>query len=70
MATDIVGRRDKTWYVMLLRLYPRRFREQFGEGMAQTFQDLCRERANTRRGLSGSRCGSFPRRWWGPLGST
>jgi hypothetical protein len=53
MATDIVGRRDRTWYVMLLRLYPRRFREQFGEGMAQTFQDLCRERANTRRGLFG-----------------
>jgi hypothetical protein len=36
---------------MLLRLYPRRFRAQFGEGMAQTFHDLCRERADAKRGL-------------------
>jgi hypothetical protein len=32
-----------TWYAVLLRLYPRPFRERFGEGMAQTFHDLCRE---------------------------
>src|SRR5947208_14365991 len=37
---------------MLLRLYPRPFRERFGEGMAQTFHDLCREHRDARRGLS------------------
>lgn len=51
MATDIAGRRYQTWYAMLLRLYPRPFRERFGEGMAQTFRDLCREHRDTRRGL-------------------
>jgi hypothetical protein len=44
-------RRYRTWYSMLLRLYPRPFRERFGEGMEQTFHDLCRERRNTERGL-------------------
>jgi hypothetical protein len=38
---------------MLLRLYPRPFRERFSEGMAQTFHDLCRERRNANRGLFG-----------------
>src|SRR3954469_24397879 len=38
---------------MLLRLYPRPFRERFGEGMAQTFHDLCREHRDARRGLYG-----------------
>jgi hypothetical protein len=38
---------------MLLRLYPRPFREQFGEGMAQTFHDLCREHTDARRRLFG-----------------
>jgi hypothetical protein len=38
---------------MLLRLYPRPFRERFGEGMAQTFHDLCREHRDTGRGLFG-----------------
>lgn len=31
-------------YTKLLRLYPKPFRERFGEGMEQTFNDLCRER--------------------------
>ncbi len=53
MATNTVGRRYRTWYGMLLRLYPRPFRERFGEGMAQTFHDLCRERRETGRGLCG-----------------
>lgn len=39
------------WYTKLLGLYPQPFREQFGEGMAQTFHDLCRERKDA--GLSG-----------------
>jgi hypothetical protein len=38
---------------MLLRLYPRPFRERFGEGMAQAFHDLCRERHAAKRGLCG-----------------
>ena len=53
MATNAVGRRYRTWYAMLLRLYPRPFRERFGEGMAQAFHDLCRERRDARRGLFG-----------------
>jgi hypothetical protein len=53
MASDIAGRHYRAWYVMLLRLYPRPFRERFGEGMAQTFHDLCREHANAGRRLFG-----------------
>lgn len=34
----------RTLYKKLLRLYPQAFREQFGESMAQTFNDLCNER--------------------------
>jgi hypothetical protein len=51
MATNVAGRRYRMWYAMLLRLYPQPFRERFGEGMAQTFHDLCRERRDARRGL-------------------
>lgn len=53
MATNVAGRRYRTWYAMLLRLYPRPFRERFGEGMAQTFRDLCQEREGAGRGLFG-----------------
>jgi hypothetical protein len=38
---------------MLLRLYPRPFRERFGEGMAQTFHDLCREHGDAKWRLFG-----------------
>jgi hypothetical protein len=34
-------------YKKLLRLYPRTFREQLGESMEQTFNDLCNERRET-----------------------
>ena len=53
MATDVAGWRYRAWYAMLLRLYPRPFHDRFGEGMAQTFHDLCRERRNAKRGLFG-----------------
>ena len=53
MATDATHRRYRAWYAMLLRMYPRPFRERFGEGMAQTFHDLCRERRDARLGLHG-----------------
>jgi hypothetical protein len=38
-------------YAALLRLYPRTFRARFGEPMAQTFADLCRERHRDGRAL-------------------
>jgi hypothetical protein len=53
MAANVAGRRYRTWYSKLLRLYPRPFRERFGEGMAQTFHDLCREHRDAGRGLFG-----------------
>lgn len=53
MATNPAVRRCQTCYAILLRLYPRSFREQFGEGMAQTFRDLCREHLHAGRGLVG-----------------
>lgn len=40
-----------TLYKKLLAFYPRRFREQLGESMEQTFKDLCKER-QTRPGWS------------------
>ena len=46
-------RRYKIWYATLLRLYPKPFREHYSEQMAQTFQDLCRERSDAGRGLLG-----------------
>jgi hypothetical protein len=53
MASDGADRRYRAWYAMLLRLYPRPFQDRYGEGMAQTFHDLCRERRNANRGLFG-----------------
>lgn len=40
-------------YASLIRLYPEPFRERFGEGMAQTFNDLLRERMESGQGLFG-----------------
>jgi hypothetical protein len=53
MSSNVVGQYYRAWYAKLLRLYPRPFRERFGEGMAQTFTDLCREHREARRGLFG-----------------
>ena len=53
MAAEVAGWHYRTWYAKLLQLYPRPFRERFGEGMAQTFHDLCREHSEARRGLYG-----------------
>jgi hypothetical protein len=39
-------------YARLLRLYPQPFRDRFAEPMAQTFGDLCRERAAAGGGLA------------------
>jgi hypothetical protein len=43
MAADASLRRCRACYARLLRLYPQAFRERFGEGMTQTFADLCRQ---------------------------
>jgi hypothetical protein len=51
MASEPVIRRHGNCYAKLLRLYPKAYRERFGEGMEQTFNDLCRERVETGRGL-------------------
>ena len=59
MAPDRSIGRYRRWYVRLLRLYPRPFRERFGEPMAQTFTDLCRERTDAKRGLHAFALGAF-----------
>lgn len=53
MASETPGRRYRACYAMLLRLHTRAFREQFGEGMRQTFDDLCRKRRSAHRALFG-----------------
>jgi Protein of unknown function (DUF2975) len=51
MASEPSIRPYRTCYTRLLRLYPKAHRERFGEGMEQTFNDLCRERVKAERGL-------------------
>jgi len=53
VPANVAARRYQACYAMLLRLYPRPFRERFSEGMAQTFHDLCREHADAERRLFG-----------------
>jgi hypothetical protein len=53
MSSDRAIGRYRRWYVRLLRLYPRPFRERFSEPMAQTFTDLARERREANRSLIG-----------------
>jgi hypothetical protein len=59
MAHDRAIGRYRRWYARLLRLYPRPFQERFGEPMAQTFTDLCRERTGANRGLHAFALGTF-----------
>lgn len=42
----------RIFYKKLLALYPRAFRERFGEPMEQTFDDICRERIQQTKKLS------------------
>jgi hypothetical protein len=51
MADDRTTTRYRKLYARLLRLYPQPYRERFGEGMEQTFNDLCRERTRAGQGL-------------------
>ncbi len=64
MSSDRAIGRYRRWYGRLLRLYPRPFRERFGEPMAQTFTDLCRERTDANRGLLGFALGTFAETSW------
>lgn len=59
MASDRAIGRYRRWYALLLRLYPRPFHERFGEPMAQTFTDLCRERREANEGLLGFAVATF-----------
>jgi hypothetical protein len=40
-------------YALLLRLYPKKYRERYAEPMEQTFSDLLRERAEEERSIFG-----------------
>jgi hypothetical protein len=51
MASEPFIQRCRNWYVKLLRLYPKPYRVRFGEGMEQTFNDLCHERVKAGRGV-------------------
>jgi hypothetical protein len=53
MADDHTTTRYRKLYARLLRLYPQPYRERFAESMEQTFNDLCRERAEAGEGLGG-----------------
>src|SRR4051794_7854678 len=53
MPSERFIRRCRSGYAALLRFYPKAHRERFGETMAQTFNDLCRERVQAKRGLFG-----------------
>jgi hypothetical protein len=51
MASEHSIARYRNLYAKLLRLYPKPYRERFGEGLEQTFSDLLRERRDAERGL-------------------
>lgn len=51
MAYEHATARYRHGYAKLLRFYPKPYRECFGEGMQQTFNDLCRERYEAGDGL-------------------
>ncbi len=53
MAYEHSIRRFRSWYATLLRLYPKRYRERFGDPMEQTFNDLLREPAEEEKRLFG-----------------
>lgn len=51
MDSESSIRRYRNAYAKLLRLYPKHYQARFGEGMEQTFHDLCRERVKAGREL-------------------
>ncbi len=59
MGSERAIGRYRRWYSRLIRLYPRHFRQRFGEPMAQTFTDLISERRDANRGLHTFAFGAF-----------
>ena len=53
MADEHAIARYRYWYRKLLSFYSRPYRERFAESIEQTFNDLCRERAEAGEGLFG-----------------
>ena len=53
MADKRAIARYRRWYRLLLGFYSKAHRERFGEGMEQTFNDLCRERMGAGAPLGG-----------------
>lgn len=53
MGSERSIRRYRGWYAKLLLLYSKPFYQRFGQGMAQTFNDILRQRAEEERGLFG-----------------
>jgi hypothetical protein len=51
MEPEPTLRRCRKYYAKLIRLYPKAYRKRFGEGMNQTFNDLCYEKAKSGGGL-------------------
>ena len=51
MANEYSKHQNRRWYAQLIRLYPKAYRERFGEGMEQTFHDLLRERERSGGGV-------------------
>lgn len=51
MAPDTTTAQYRKTYSKLIQFYSRPYRERFGEGMEQTFGDLCRERRKAGRKL-------------------
>jgi len=51
MANEHATARYRKIYAKLLRFYPKPYHVRFGEGMEQTFNDLCRERKEAGEGL-------------------
>lgn len=48
MTEDIVARSDRV-YRLILHVYPRAFRDEYGEEMARTMRDQVRDASSTRR---------------------
>jgi hypothetical protein len=59
MSSERAIGRYRRWYARLLRLYPRPFRQRFGEPMAQTFTDLIRERTDANESVHAFTLGTF-----------
>lgn len=53
MASERLMQRCRNGYATLIRLYPKSYRERFGESMELTFNDLCRERMRAGKGVLG-----------------